>query len=210
MGFKEWIIPQDRVFYDLLERDAQLAVDAVAAFHHMLDHWGALPAEREAIGAIEHEADTVSHTIFERLSRTFITPIDREDIARLAHVIDDVIDSVDGAANCIHLFEFKEVTPPMREFAAILTKQAALVRTAVQALRKPGTMGKAIPPIGIEIHRLENEADQVLNRAMAELFHGHDPIHVIKHKEVYELLEMATDRCEDVADVLQDILRKHG
>src|SRR5919109_605037 len=101
MGFKEWIIPQDRLFFDLLEKQAGKAEEAVAAFRHMTENWDSLEAERQKVKAIESAADEIGHQIFERLNATFITPIDREDIARLAHVMDDVVDSVFAAANRI-------------------------------------------------------------------------------------------------------------
>ena len=210
MGFKEWIIPQDRVFYDLLEQHAKLAVDAVGAFRHMLANWQALDHERDSVKRIESEADAVSHQVFERLNRTFITPIDREDIARLTHALDDVVDAVDAAANRIALIRLPQPTQPMRELAEVLESQVQQVEHAVRALRKPSTMVTVIPSHSIEIHRLENRADDILDAAVADLFAHSDPLHILRHKEVYEFLEAATDRCEDVADVLHDILRKHG
>ena len=210
MGFKEWIIPQDRVFYDLLERQAVKAQECVAAFRHMTQNWGQLESERQKVKAIESAADEIGHEIFERLGRTFITPIDREDIARLAHVMDDVVDSVFAAANRIALVKLPAPTPPLTAMIEILDKQVAQVVMAVRALRKPGSMAKLVRPYAIEIHRLENEGDRTLRMALEELFATNDPMHILRHKEIYEFLEHATDKCEDVADALSDIVRKHG
>lgn len=210
MGFKEWIIPQDRVFYDLLDKQAGKAEEAVAAFRHMLSHWQHMDTERQKVKAIEHDADLLGHQVFDRLNRTFITPIDREDIARLAHALDDVVDAVYASANRIVLCRLPAATQPMLALSETLELQVRQVAGAVKALRKPASMAKNIPPFSIEIHRLENEADRVLNAALAELFQTNDAIAILKHKEVYEFLELATDKCEDVADVLQDIVRKHG
>jgi len=210
MGFKEWIIPQDRVFYDLLERHIRLASEATAEFKFLLSHWSNLEIERQKIKEIENTADTVGHEIFDRLNRTFITPIDREDIARLAHAIDDVTDAVYGAANRLVLFEIPEPTPEMLEFIGLLEGQVKELVAGIGALRKPATMKRNIPGHVIEVHRLENLGDRLLNKVTAELFKTKDAVRILKYKEVYEFLEGATDTCEDVADVLQDILRKHG
>jgi predicted phosphate transport protein (TIGR00153 family) len=210
MGFKEWIIPQDRVFYDLLEQQAGKAQEAVAAFRHMTENWDQLEAERQKVKAIESAADEIGHQIFARLNRTFITPIDREDIARLAHVLDDVVDSVFAAANRIAMVKLAAPTEPMTTIGSILDQQVTQVLAAVRALRKPNSMAKMVGPISIEIHRLENEADRTLRHALVQLFATNDPMNIIRHKEIYEFLELATDKCEDVANVLSDIVRKHG
>jgi uncharacterized protein len=210
MGLKEWIIPQDKVFYDLLEKQAGHAVEAVGAFRHMLSHWEQQDAERQKVAQIEDRADRISHETFEHLNRTFITPIDREDIARLVRNLDDVVDAIDDAANSIAMYHLAKVTPEMTEFAGILELQVKEVAGLIGSMRQPSKMKTEIPPRIVEIHRLENVADALFNRAVQELFEGTDALHIIKHKEVYTFLEAATDRCEDVADVMQDILRKNG
>lgn len=210
MGFKEWIIPQDRAFYDLLEQQATKAQECVAAFRHMTEHWDHLEAERQKVKAIESAADEIGHQIFDRLNRTFITPIDREDIARLAHVLDDVIDSIFAAANRIAMVKLERPTETLANLVELLDQQVKQVLGGVRALRKPNTMAGTIPPFSIEIHRLENEADRTLRVALEKLFATNDAMHILKHKEIYEFLELATDKCEDVANVLSDIVRKHG
>lgn len=210
MGFKEWIIPQDRVFYDLLEKLGHQTQEITAEFKFLLEHWNNLEAQRQKIKAIEHAADEVMHETFERLNRTFITPIDREDIARLAHALDEVIDSVYAATNRFVLFDIPGPTPEMMEFANILEKQVAELVQGLGSLRKPSTMARHILPHAVEMHRLENDADRLLYKITAELFKGKDAIHIMKYKELYEFLEYATDSCEDVANVLQDVVRKHG
>lgn len=210
MGFKEWIIPQDRVFYDLLERLGQHAVDITVEFKFLMTHWNNLEIQRKKVKDIEHEADGVAHEIFDRLNRTFITPIDREDIARLAHALDEVIDAVYAATNRLVLFEIPEPSPEMMTFTDILEAQVKELRVSLAALRKPNTMAKEILPRAVEMHRLENDADKLLYKTTAALFKGKDAVHIMKYKELYEYLEYATDSCEDVADVLRDIVRKHG
>jgi uncharacterized protein len=210
MGLKEWILPQDKVFFDLLERHIALADACATEFKALLGDWGNLQAHRQKIKELEHEADITSHQLFERLNSTFITPIDREDIARLAHAIDDVADSLNAAATRLMLFEVPQPTPPMGEFIDILQAQLKELTSAMRKLRRPAQMQKDLAPHNVEIHRLENLADKVLNRVVAELFKTNDAVHIMKYKEVYEYLEGATDRCEDVADVLSDVVRKHG
>jgi uncharacterized protein len=210
MGFKEWIIPQDRIFYDLLEKLGKHTFDITAEFKFLLSNWSNLEIQRQKIKDIEHAADEVMHETFDRLNRTFITPIDREDIARLAHALDEVIDSVYAATNRFVLFDIKEPTPEMMEFANILEKQVAELVQGLNSLRKPASMAKAILPHAVEMHKLENDADRLLYRILAELFKGKDAVYIMKYKELYEHLEYATDSCEDVADVLRDIVRKHG
>src|SRR5687768_13910198 len=144
MGFKEWIIPQDRVFYDLLEkvgRSTQLITDE---FKFLMTHWSNLEIQRQKIKAIEHDADTITHEIFDRLNRTFITPIDREDIARLAHTIDEVIDSIYAATNRLVLYEIPQPTPEMVQFTDILEAQVKEVTAGLNSLRKPALMAKEI------------------------------------------------------------------
>lgn len=210
VGFKEWIIPQDKVFFDLLERHVGLARQSAAVFHSMVQNWANVEAWRTKIHEIEHQADQVGHEVFDRLNRTFITPIDREDIARLAHALDDIVDAIYAAANRIALLEIPAATPPMAAFIVTLEAQVKELEAGVRALRKPSTMKSSIPAHAVEIHRLENVADRALNEALGALFKTNDAIQILKYKEIYEFLEDATDRCEDAADVLQDILRKHG
>jgi uncharacterized protein len=210
MGFKEWIIPQDRVFYGLLEKLGQQTQDITREFKFLMAHWNDLEGQRQKIKAIEHEADGVMHELFERLNRTFITPIDREDIARLAHTLDEVIDSVYAATNRLVLFDIPQPTPEMTQFTDILEAQVKELVNGLNSLRRPSTMAKVILPHAVEMHRLENEADRLLYKTTAALFKGNDAVHIMKYKEIYEYLEWATDSCEDVADVLRDIVRKHG
>jgi predicted phosphate transport protein (TIGR00153 family) len=210
VGFKEWIIPQDKVFFDLLERHVALAGQAAATFHTMVDNWANVEAWRTKIRDLEHQADQVGHEVFDRLNRTFITPIDREDIARLAHALDDIVDAIHAATNRIALLEIPAPTPPLAAFIITLEAQIKELDAGVRALRRPKSLKTQIPGHVVEVHRLENVADRALNEAIGALFKTNDAIQILKYKEIYEFLEDATDRCEDVADVLQDILRKHG
>lgn len=210
MGFKEWIIPQDRVFFDLMEKHMGLAAQAAEDFRLMANNWSNVEVWRVKIGQVEHEADMVGHEVFDRLNRTFITPIDREDMARLTHAMDDIVDAIHAATTRIALVRVPAATQPMVELIATLQAQIRELEFGVRALRKPSTLKSAVPGHAVEIHRLENHADGILRAAIGELFATNDPLAILKYKEIYEFLEHATDCCEDAADVLQDILRKHG
>ncbi|MHB8633454.1 MAG: DUF47 domain-containing protein [Thermoplasmatota archaeon] len=210
MGLRDWLIPQDRHFYDLLEKHAHYAGEAIKEFRYLLGHWTSLETERQKMKEVENLADHVGHEIFERLNRTFITPIDREDLARLTHALDDVVDSIYAATNRLVLYDIPGPTREMSQFADILDAQVREMAKAIAALRHARTMAQAIPPLTVEIHRLENEADQLLNTTAAALFRTNDAVKIIKYKEIYDYLERATDRCEDVADVLSDVTRKHS
>jgi predicted phosphate transport protein (TIGR00153 family) len=159
------------------------------------------------IQRIEQACDTVAHEIFQRLNRTFVTPIDREDIHALATSLDDVMDAIDAASSVIGRYRVSPVRFGARELAAIISQSTGQVRKAVQALeRRTG-----VHELSIEVNRLENEADRVHDEALRRLFDEEkDPITVIKWKEVLDFLEEATDRCEDVADVLEGVVVKHG
>lgn len=209
MGLREWVIPQDRVFFNWLEEAANNAVACAKALVDLFEHYEGLAEKRQMVKDLEHKGDQITHSIFEHLGRSFITPIDREDIAALAHAFDDVDDFIYAAANRLYLYEITKPTLEMKRFAAILHAQTQELASGLKEIRSPRTL-PAVNKHAIEVNRLENEADRLLNESVAALFRGSDPIQILKQKEIYEILETATDKCEDVADVLADIVRKHG
>lgn len=209
MGLKEWIIPQDRAFFTWLEEAAKNAVDCADALNTLLSQYEGLAERRQNIKDLEHKGDQITHSIFDALGRTFLTPLDREDISALAKSLDDVADFIYAATNRLYLYEITKPTPPMKKFAEILQAQTRELHLSLQEIRSAKTRG-AVLPRGIEVNRLENEADRLLNETVAALFRTSDPIYIMKHKEIYEMLETATDKCEDVADVVSDIVRKLG
>ena len=209
MGLKEWIIPQDRVFFDWLTESANNTIACAQALADLFQNYDGLAERRQAIKDLEHKGDSITHSIFEGLGRSFILPLDREDISALASKLDDIADFIYAATNRLYLYEIRRPTPEMKKFAEILIAQTKELSSAIQEIRSPRTF-HASQKHSIEVHRLENEADRLLNEAVAGLFRGSDPIHILKHKEIYEMLETATDKAEDVADVLSDIVRKHS
>ncbi|HEY5538034.1 MAG TPA: DUF47 family protein [Thermoplasmata archaeon] len=209
MGLKEWVLPQERKFFDLLEGVAENVVKGAEALVDMFQDFRNVAEKRRRVKEIEHAGDNIVHEIFEALNKTFITPIDREDIQSLASNLDNILDMIDAAANRAHLYEIDAPSDAMRQLAQVILDGARQLQAAVTMIRDM-KQGDKVEEIAVEVHRLENVADDVMNSAVARLFHdGKDPIHIIKFKEIIERLEEATDYCEDVANVLSDVVAKN-
>jgi predicted phosphate transport protein (TIGR00153 family) len=202
------LVPKDRLYFDLFEEAAGNIVRAADLLDQLLRSY---PDRREELTRdiliCEQEGDRITHDIIRRLNETFVTPIDREDIHSLARTLDDVMDAIDNAASLIPLYKIDRVRPGARELAKIISSSTDEVRRALEALEKrSGVMDRAV-----EINRLENEADRVHQRAVGQLFdEERDPVIILKWKEILDLLEEATDRCEDVANLLENVVVKHG
>ena len=202
------LIPKEEKFYnDFLSMADQLRFGA-----KLLDEMFAVepPVADKAheIREVEHKCDFLTHEIIQRLNRTFVTPIDREDIYAMARALDDVMDAIDDVATLIPLYHITSARPGVRELTRIISSSTDQIVLALQALEKQrdGVLESAV-----EINRLENEADRAHQRAVGQLFEEeHDPILVMKWKEILDLLEDATDRCEDVANTLENVVVKHG
>ena len=205
MAFR--LIPREEKFFtdfqalaDELNAGAQLLEEMLQPEHPL---WN----KADEINEVEHKCDSLTHGIIQRLNRTFVTPLDREDIHALARSLDDVMDSIDAAATLVRLYRLDTVRFGARELAQIITASTYQVRLALDALeQQKGILGHAV-----EINRLENEADRIHQQAVSQLFDAeHDPLTVMKWKESLDFLEDATDRCEDVANVLEGVMVKHG
>jgi predicted phosphate transport protein (TIGR00153 family) len=205
MAFR--LIPREEKFYsdfealaDELTRGAQLLEEMVAPERPV---W----VKADEIREVEHKCDVLTHEIIQRLNRTFVTPLDREDIHTLARSLDDVMDAIDASASLVRLYRLERVRFGTRELAQIVSASTREVRLALGALE----LRKGLITHAIEINRLENEADRVHDQAVSRLFDDeHDPIVVMKWKETLDFLEDATDRCEDVANVLEGVMVKNG
>ena len=159
------------------------------------------------IKQIESECDAITHSIIQRLNKTFVTPIDREDIHALAKSLDDVMDAIDAAANVMRRYRMASLRYGARELASLTWQSAMQVKVAVEALERR----KEVHQLAVEVNRLENSADDIHDEGLRRLFEEEkDAITVIKWKEVLDLLEEATDRCEDCANVLEGVVVKHG
>ncbi len=208
LGLKEWIIPQERRFFDLLEGVASTVNDGAVALQDMVRDFRDVPEKRRSIKDIEHRGDDLTHSVFEALNRTFITPIDREDIQSLASSLDNILDMIDAAANRLDLYDVDQPTEAMIDLADTIAQSTLLLKKAVGMIRNM-KQGDEVERIAVEVHHLENVADDLMNNSIAALFKDPDPIRIIKLKEITERLEQATDYCEDVANVLSDIVAKN-
>jgi predicted phosphate transport protein (TIGR00153 family) len=203
-------IPKEHKFFELFEESAENIVKASRALKEMLDTWQFIDSRVAEITEMEHRGDTIAHQIISLLHRTFVPPFDREDIALLAHTMDDVIDFIHAAADAMFIYKVDSPTQRARELADIIVQGAVEVEMAVRGLRRRSEL-KKIQERCVEINRLENMADRVYRAAMAELFENTTDItQLIKWREIYEHMESATDRCEDVADVLEGVALKHA
>ena len=203
-------IPKEQKFSGLFEESAQNIVKASQALKEMLDTWQFIDSRVAEITEMEHRGDTITHRIISLLHRTFVTPFDREDIALLAHTMDDIIDFIHSASDAMFIYKIERPTERSRELADIIVQGSIEVEKAVCGLRSRSEL-KQIMERCVEINRLENMADRIFRAAMAELFDNTTDItQIIKWREIYEHMEAATDRCEDVANVLEGVALKHA
>ena len=209
--FKLPFIPREHKFFDLFEQSARNMVQAAQELKGMVDTWDNVAERLAVITELEHQGDTITHQIMAQLYRTFVTPFDREDIALMAHSLDDVTDFIQAAADAMLIYKIDEPGERARELVGIIVQAATEVERAISYLRRRGAELKRSLPICVEINRLENVADRIYRAALAELFdNSADMAKVIKWREIYEYMESATDRCEDVADVLEGVTLKHA
>lgn len=209
MGFKEWIVPQDKHFFDLLERQADTVLEGAEALMDLLTHFEDVAEKRDKIKAIEGNGDTMVHTISEELNKTFVTPIDHDDMSKLTSRLDDILDYMEAASHRIWSYDVDKIPPDMIKLGEVLLKATKEVNHAVRDLKNIKRRNEIIRHC-IEINRLENEGDDITHVAVAELFRTGEVVDIIKLKEIYEHLEMATDKCEDAADVMKDVFIKHS
>jgi predicted phosphate transport protein (TIGR00153 family) len=201
------LIPKEERFYDdftamaeQIKRGAQLLDSMLAPEKPVWDR-------ADEIKEVEHKCDFLTHEIIQRLNRTFVTPLDREDIHELARSLDDVMDAIDASATILKLYHIDSVRPGARELARLVLDSADQLVGAVKALEKR----KGVAECAVEINRLENEADRAHQAAVQALFADErDAVVIIKWKEIFDFLEQATDRCEDVANVLEGVVVKHA
>jgi len=202
--------PREAGFYDLFEKSAGNLVVAAGKLADLFDDYTDVEAKVKRIKALEHEGDSITHEIMQNLHRTFVTPIDREDIALLCQRLDDVMDFIDGAAKRTLLYRVSEPTGRAKELASIILRITYKLNEIMPLLRR-GSRYKEILTQCVEINRLENEADEVLHAALVDLFDNNkNVLDIIKWREIYEHLESATDRGEDVANVLEAVVLKHA
>lgn len=212
MGIKEWVVPQDKVFFDLFDRMARTVVSAADMLVEFIENFEKIENIKEqcrTMKEIEHEGDEITHQIYEQLNLTFITPLEPEEISRLASALDDILDYIDGTMQQMYSYGITETDNSMIELAKLIQLSVIEIERAVNGIRNIKNP-RQIEERCIEVNRLENVADNVLGHAIMDLFRTDDAINIIKLKDVYENLEIATDKCEDVANVLSDIAIRHS
>jgi len=204
-------LPREEKFFVFFQQSAENIKETATKLLDLMENYENVPAKVAEIKRLEEVGDTVIHTIMTSLHKTFVTPLDREDIAALGERMDDIVDSIEEAARIMVEYRIEESTEEAKELARILMRCAETLEQAVGMLHFKGSKLEAILPLAADINTLENEADQVVSRAMATLFNGNkDAIYVLKWKEVYDMLEKATDFCEDAANMLEGIVLKHA
>src|SRR5215211_818885 len=201
------LVPREQRFYDLFEQQATTLVGAADLLKAALDDEVNLPARQREIKDLERLGDQYTYETMRTLNETFVTPFDHEDISALAAGLDDILDYIEEIADTVNLYGITPIPRPASELAGLLAQAVAQLEQAVGKLRS----GKKDGEYAIEVHRLEDVGDSTSRHAIAELFQGQpDPLEVIKLKDLYGLLEDALDRCEDVANVIENIAIKNA
>jgi predicted phosphate transport protein (TIGR00153 family) len=210
MGVLSLLMPKEEQFFDLLDKGASNAVKAAAAFKVLMHDWKKNSEVFQQIRDIETEGDLLTHEVIDRLNRTFITPIDREDIHRLAGQIDDVCDILQALSDRMQLYDLEAPIPEtMLKMTDLLEASAKVTEAAVKEFHN-FTRTSRVHDRCIEIKHMENEADDLLKHALAGLFQTKDAMYVIKWKEIYESIERAHDKLSEVANTIEGIIVKNA
>jgi len=200
------LIPKEEAFFDLFKQAAHNVIEGSRLLKEMMEDHRDLHGKAKKIKEVEHVGDGITHDIAVRLNQTFITPIDREDIHDLASALDDILDAVEAVADRFVIYKIARPTESAIRLADILYRASVAVGCGVDRI---GMSHTQVKEYGVQVNSLENEADRVSRDAISELFEKEiDPISVIKWKEIYETFEEGTDRCEDVANVIERIVLK--
>ncbi len=202
------VLPREEKFFAMFEQQAEFIAEAARCLSStILAGGGELGTCGAKIREVEHKGDEVTHQIMTRLNQTFLTPIDPEDIHRLASRLDDVLDMIDAVVGRLVMFKLAKLPPAVSTLATIIEACSRATLKAISAMARGDSVAEHL----IEINQLENEADRVNRQALAELFENEkNAIELIKLKEIYEMLESATDLCEDVANVIESVVVKNG
>ena len=200
-------LPRNEQFYDLRHERAKNLVAAGEVLVDLMEHYHIVEMKSDRLRELEHNGDNITHSILNLLHKTFVTPIEREDIALLAERLDDVME---GASTAMRIYKVSEPTARSRELADVVRLMTVKMEQAICLLREHRRLREILPHC-VEINRLENVADDLFRGAMAELFEDEaSAVEIIKWREIYDHLEQATDRAEDVANVLEGIVLRHA
>ncbi|NPU83307.1 MAG: DUF47 domain-containing protein [Syntrophaceae bacterium] len=203
-------IPKEEKFFDHFEDLADKIEEGGRLFMEIVDNYDHSEGKVARMKEIEHEADKITHLIYEKMHKTFLTPLDREDIYALANKMDSILDLIEAAAARMYLYKVKSASREIRELGIIVNNSIALVKMIVHALRNKKN-AEMIMKACVEINTLENEGDYILRQAMARLFESEEDVfELIKWKEILERVEESIDTCEDVSNIVEGIVLKHG
>jgi predicted phosphate transport protein (TIGR00153 family) len=203
-------IPKEEKFFDHFEDLADKIEEGGRLFMEIVDNFDHSEGKVARMKEIEHEADKITHLIYEKMHKTFLTPLDREDIYALANKMDSILDLIEAAAARMYLYKVKSTSREIRELGIIVNNSIALVKRIVHALRNKKN-AEMIMKACVEINTLENEGDYILRQAMARLFETEGDVYeLIKWKEILERVEESIDTCEDVSNIVEGIVLKHG
>jgi hypothetical protein len=202
------LIPKEEQYFLLFRQMTSHIYDAASKLAEML---AGKPADfqthLESIKAIEHQCDELTHSISKKLNSSFITPFDREDIYMLSGALDDIVDLIDDSARAVVMYNVRETTDYARQFGDVIQRMAVQLHEVVSTLERPA----GISPRLVEIHRLENEGDDLYHEAIGDLFRDTpDALRVIRWKDIYDKLEEAVDRCEQAANIIESVIIKHA
>ena len=205
------LMPKEDRFFGLLRSSANNLYEVSVLLVDLMESYQNVSEKVAEIKRLEEVGDHIIHEIMRNLHRTFVTPLDREDIALLGERLDDVVDSIEEASRYMLEYQIQQPTSATRELASIILQASVVLQQAIAKLHFRGSKLKNILPDSVEVNRLENEADHVKSKAMAQLFIDDLPaIEVMKWRDIYTMLEEATDRCEDAANVLEGVVLKNG
>lgn len=205
------LIPKEEKFFDYFEQLADKIQDAGVLFAEIIGDYENSEGRLARLKEIENEGDAITHKIYQKLHQTFITPLDREDIYALANQMDNILDMIEAAAIRMYIYKVRIIAPELKELALILNNSISWVKNIAYLLRQNKKNVKEIMDACIRINSLENEADYVLRKGMARLFEREkDAKELLKWKEIFERIESATDVCEDVSNIVEGIVLKHG
>ncbi len=208
MGLR--LIPREEKFFDMFRAQATNVVEGAKLLKDLLEDYSEVDQKRMKIEGVESVGDEIAHRIMEKLNKTFITPMDREDIHALASALDDILDYINATAQRLQLYRVNTITDDARALANIILRAAEETETLVESMENLKDI-KRLKARWIEVNRLENEGDKVSRHAIAGLFEKEkDPIEVIKWKELYEHLETAIDKCEDAANIVEAVVLKNA
>lgn len=203
------LIPQEMKFFDMFVKSAENLLRGAKLLKEISNNFDTLAEDAAKLERLEHDSDQITHEIMEKLNKTFVTPLDREDIHELTVALDDVMDFIEAATERMVLYKLKTPTPEIQEIADVILRQAEEINYVMPKLKE--LKHAQIMEHCIEINRLENEGDRILREAVAKLFNEKtDALEVIKWRDIYEYLETATDKCEDIAVIIEGICLKHA